>query len=162
MDSTESADIPDVVYRGYQHDTGGSVIAIESPTGEVLGLMRHVKYHSPTGMGWGFTGSGAADCARSLLIAALGEDAARCPHCQGTRKVVFDPRREQDVPFEECEADQYDPELIASCSRCVDGYRKLPHQDFKSQVVASWGKEWRMRRSQALAWLAEHDITNGA
>ena len=41
-------------------------------------------------MGWGYAGSGAADCARSVLIAALGE-AARCQMCAGTGKVVYRP-----------------------------------------------------------------------
>jgi len=81
----------DVIYHGYRRKTGGSVIAIEDAGGAMTGVVRHVVKHSPTGMGWGYAGSGPADCARSLLIAALSET-ARCPMCAGTGKVVYRPR----------------------------------------------------------------------
>ena len=36
----------------------------------------HAVRHSPSGPEWGYGGSGPADCARSVLIALVGEDAA--------------------------------------------------------------------------------------
>jgi hypothetical protein len=79
----------DVIYHGYRRAMGGSFIAVETPDGEQIGVVNHVAKHSPTGLSWGYGGSGAADCARSLLIAALGDD-ARCCVCGGTKKIVFD------------------------------------------------------------------------
>ena len=35
-------------------------------------LLRHRIYHSPTGMEWGYLGSGPADLARSILWDCLG------------------------------------------------------------------------------------------
>jgi len=36
--------------------------------------LRHHVYHSPTGMNWGYGGSGPADLARSILWDVLGEE----------------------------------------------------------------------------------------
>jgi hypothetical protein len=36
----------------------------------------HVVRHSPSGPEWGYGGSGPADCARSVLLALVGEAAA--------------------------------------------------------------------------------------
>ena len=35
--------------------------------------LRHVAYHSPDGMSWGYSGSGCADLALSILAHHLGE-----------------------------------------------------------------------------------------
>ena len=79
----------DVIYHGVYRETGGCLVLTETPEGEVTGMVAHIPYHSPDGMGWGYGGSGPADCALSLLIAALGE-AARRPECNGTRYTVID------------------------------------------------------------------------
>ena len=34
--------------------------------------LKHIVHHSPTGMNWGYGGSGAADCARSILVDLAG------------------------------------------------------------------------------------------
>ncbi|MEU4511700.1 DUF6166 domain-containing protein [Nonomuraea wenchangensis] len=145
---------PEVIYHGYRRKIGGSFIAIETPEGAQLGMVAHLPLHSPTGLSWGYYGSGAADCARSLLIAALGADAA-CRSCKGTVKVVFDPDTGKEVPYEPGEAHTYDPELIFRCV-CEDGYRIAPalYQAFKFMFVSRWGEEWRMSRAGILAWLA--------
>lgn len=39
-------------------------------------LPRHIKRHSPTGMNWGYYGSGPADLALSLLTAVVGKKLA--------------------------------------------------------------------------------------
>lgn len=64
----------DVVYHGTKSSHSGAVITVETPGGEVLGVVRHIAVHSPGGMTWGYGGSGPLDCARSLLAAALGGD----------------------------------------------------------------------------------------
>jgi len=38
--------------------------------------LRHVARHSPTGLNWGYSGSGPADCALSILTDCLGEERA--------------------------------------------------------------------------------------
>lgn len=87
MHHTDSAE---VVYRGYGNENaaGGRLVMIEIG-GETYPLPHQAK-HSPTGMSWGYHGSGPADLARSLLVHALG-DAARCPACEGTAEVVYCP-----------------------------------------------------------------------
>jgi hypothetical protein len=163
------ADEAGVVYHGYQRKAGGSVIAIENADGATIGVVRHVVKHSPTGMGWGYAGSGAADCARALLIAALGE-AARCPMCAGTGKVVWRPDGGEEPP-----SAPYDPAVsageyeragleISGCWQwdCDEGYRRLPYQQFKFDVVVGWGTEWRMSRDAILQWLRQHDAQEPA
>lgn len=146
----------EVWYRGDATSTAGPhAVIIETGGHEPLGMLVHVAKHSPTGMSWGYAGSGAADLARSLLIAVLGED-ARCRLCNGTHKIVWD-------SVEATEPRAYDPTRdrhqrhVESCYDCDDGYRRLPYQDFKFQFVAGWGDSFRVSRSEILAWLAEHD-----
>jgi Family of unknown function (DUF6166) len=102
----------DVVYHGTKSSHTGAVITVETPGGEVLGVVAHIPAHSPGGMTWGYGGSGPLDCARSLLAAALGGDGKWSAYGGG---------------------------------RVID--------DFMDEVVAGLGDEWRMSRSEILAWL---------
>ncbi|MEU6719871.1 DUF6166 domain-containing protein [Nonomuraea sp. NPDC046802] len=145
---------PEVIYHGYRRATGGSFITIETPDGDHIGVVRHLPLHSPTGLSWGYNGSGAADCARSLLIAALGDDAA-CRTCKGTGQVVLDPGSGKELPYEPDNAATYNPDLLFHCA-CEDRYRIGPsiYQAFKFTFVSQWGDEWCMPRSAILTWLA--------
>jgi hypothetical protein len=102
----------DVVYHGTKSSHSGAVITVETPDGEVLGVVRRIAAHSPGGMTWGYRGSGPLDCARSLLAAALGGDGKWSAY--GGGGVI---------------------------------------NDFRDEVVAGLGDEWRMSRSEILAWL---------
>lgn len=154
----------DVIYRGHGNDNpaGGRLVTIETPDGRLLGTLRHVVKHSPTGYTWGYAGSGPADLARSLLIAALGDEAAACPVCRGTRRVLFIGTADDPVTY-----DSDDPSHVViaratkgplKCWDCDDGYRRLPYQDFKFQYVAIWPSSWAITRSQILAWLAARGV----
>ncbi len=151
----------EVWYHGSGAGAGSRAIVVEGEDGTPKGLLRHVPRHSPTGMSWGYQGSGPADTARSLLIAVLGDD-AKCRACSGTRKVTYDPEQEEHQPR------PYDPARdppdhadsgphASRCWHCDDGYRPLPYQEFKREHVATWGEEWRVSRSQILSWLKEHE-----
>lgn len=153
------ADRPDAVYHGvYWPMAGRRVVLVEAPGGQLLGIVPHVVRHSPAGLNWGYEGSGPADCARSLLIDALG-DAARCPRCNGTRRLVLGPGLgEQDRPWDPGADAGMDPERLFDCYACDDGgYRRLPYQDFKREYVAGWQDEWTMPRADVLAWLTKKD-----
>ncbi len=143
----------DVTYEGLRPaGAGGGVITIVDSAGMVIGVVRHVPKHSPTGMQWGYGGSGAADCARSLLLAAIGDDAARCPTCAGRGRVAV-LSADDDVPFDPM---VHSPDQAMGCLDCDgDGVRALPYQDFKFAFVAGWGDRWSMTRSAILTWL-EH------
>ncbi|MFI6909734.1 DUF6166 domain-containing protein [Nonomuraea sp. NPDC050394] len=150
----------DVIYHGYRREIGGSFIAVEDEAGQQLGVVTHLPRHSPTGLSWGYLGSGAADCARSLLMAALG-DAATCTACAGTRQIVlaFDEATEEitEQPYDPDQAPAVDPELIMSCGTCDDGTRVHPihYQAFKEEFVARWGEEWTMPREEIVAWFTQ-------
>ena len=73
----------EVIYHGSGSGAGGRLIRIETPDGRRVGVLHHIVRHSPTGLTWGYGGSGPADTARSLLIAALGPEAL-CRTCGGT------------------------------------------------------------------------------
>jgi len=152
----------EVWYHGRGNGAGPRPVVTEDADGNMTGVLHHVVKHSPTGLSWGYSGSGPADTARSVLIAALG-DAARCPACKGTGKVVWtaDDECEDPVP--------YDPAVhsgtgsgiefvVDSCYDCDDGWRVLPYQDFKREFVAGWGEEWRMSREDILAWLRDRGV----
>lgn len=47
---------------------GQPIVALVFGIGLVV-RVKHVVRHSPTGMEWGYAGSGPADCARSMLLA---------------------------------------------------------------------------------------------
>jgi len=67
------------VYRGYRGTWDGSVYVeaqrintLKQPMGETTRL-RHLVFHSPSGFGWGYAGSGPADLALSILADYFGE-----------------------------------------------------------------------------------------
>lgn len=148
--------------RIYHGCADGRLVTVESSAGDLVGVLHnHGRRHSPDGFAWGYSGSGPAALARSLLIDALGREAAKCPDCEGYRRLVWDegtgtdvpctPEREARVPTEMA------TEWIGWCGSCDDGYRRLPYQDFKFDVIAKLPDgEWWLTRSEVLAWLAAH------
>jgi hypothetical protein len=165
MSSVDPETLQDVVYRGFanKNAAGGRFILVETVSGEPIGPLAHIVRHSPTGMTWGYGGSGPADLARSLLIDALGDD-ARCRTCKGGRRILFVGDVDDPVAY-----DPEDPQHVAlaretegadTCWDCDDGYRRLPYQEFKRDFVARWPDEgWSITRSQILAW-TEEQITD--
>lgn len=154
------------VYRGYGNDNaaGGRLVTVEVD-GEVSPLPHHAK-HSPSGMSWGFHGSGAADLARSLLIDALGEQ-AQCSICEGSGEVVYDVVADADVPARV--AGQHGggrrPEGRYSeamgCYHCENGISVTPplYQPFKRDVVANLpGGGWTLTRAEILEWVQQHPV----
>lgn len=102
--------------------------------------------------GWGYTGSGPAELARSLLIAVLGEEAL-CLRCAGTQAVVYQAGAAQ--PFR---PDDDDPDHATTCPSCTDGIAPIPYQEYKAAVVADWpiGKAWTTTAGAIRQWLADH------
>jgi len=99
------------VYRGYsdQGDASGPVSVLVYEEGHEPYKLRHLIVHSPSGMSWGYQGSGAADLALAVLADYLGEAAAIPPH------------------------DRYD-HAIAGVIQETGAWRL--HQDFKRDFVA--------------------------
>lgn len=149
--------VDEVVYRGYHREAGGAMVLVETPTGDSLGVLRHVVRHSPNGFGWGYGGSGPADLARSLLLAAL-DGAARCLSCGGSQQVVYDVDQDRDRPYVPGVDSGVDPELVARCLVCDDGWRRVPYQAFKWAHVCKWTHEWKITRGEVLAWLHANGI----
>lgn len=162
MGETESST---VIYRGYGNDNaaGGRLVMLEVD-GQVCPLPHQAK-HSPTGMSWGYHGSGAADLARSLLIHALGAD-ARCPVCDGTAEVVYDVETDADVPAgvamahrTAADSAQERYSEVMGCCHCEDGSLVVPslYQPFKRDVIATLPEEgWVLTRADILEWVRQH------
>ena len=108
-------------------------------------MLPHTVRHSPSGMNWGYRGSGPCDTALSLLLAALGDDAI-CPLCQGSDRVIYtgDGR-------DTCIRTLRPGTLPCTCDA---GFRKVPYMQF-TDIVAGWGNQWTITRSRILAWLQE-------
>jgi hypothetical protein len=151
----------DLVYHGYSQEPFGRVIVLESPDGTQTGTLAHVVRHSPSGFNWGYRGSGPCDTALSLLIDAMG-DAAICPACRGTGRVVY--ATEHGLPrAEPFDAARHPWSGQGWPCQCSGGFRQVPYAEFVEQFVAHWGDEWVMSRSSVLAWLAPRtDAPGGA
>ena len=144
----------DVIYHGFRREDGSSVINVEDGEGTQLGVVRHLPKHSPTGMNWGFAGSGPADTARSLLIAALGDEAV-CPVCRGTGHVVY-VRGADGLVAEPYDSVRHPWTRGGGKCECDGGYRLLPYPAFTGQFVTSWGEEWVISRAAILGWLEQN------
>nr|WP_139803447.1 DUF6166 domain-containing protein [Mycobacterium avium] len=137
--------------------------------GDVIGPLPHAVKHSPTGMTWGYCGSGPADLARSLLIHALGDD-ARCTVCEGTGEVVYDVIADREIPYryadlnlEHLHSGESDSQPRYSepmgCQYCERGFTVLPslYQRFKFDIVANLPESgWTLTRAEILQWVAQH------
>jgi len=97
--------------------------------------LRHVVRHSPTGMEWGYGGSGPADLALSILTDYFGR--CRSRPIRGSLRG------------------------IGEIARLVDNaiVDKL-YQQFKWDVIAGLPREgWRLTGEQIASWLAAHGVT---
>jgi len=72
---TDTIIIAPTITDGYAGARGpdGTVKVVRIRNG-VQEPLRHLVHHSPTGMEWGYGGSGPADLARSIIADALGTD----------------------------------------------------------------------------------------
>ncbi|MEW6573146.1 MAG: DUF6166 domain-containing protein [Bacillota bacterium] len=59
------------VYIGIR-DKAGSCVLVRDTEIDYVRTLNHVVRHSPSGMEWGYSGSGPADLALSILTDALG------------------------------------------------------------------------------------------
>ena len=158
-----------VVYHGYGNtDRAGARLVTVERDGQLLGELRHVMRHSPTGMSWGYGGSGPADLARSLLVDALG-GTAHCATCAGRGQLAC--RITGDTEDPAPVTTPYDPQLhssphggeweVVTCWDCDgDGLIPIPYQAFKREIVAGLpDDQWVLTRAEILDWLARHGVT---
>ena len=153
MHAAQAAD-DDVIYHGLSREDGGAVIFVENACGEQIGVVPHLPKHSPSGLNWGFAGSGPADTARSLLIAALGPNAI-CPACNGTNRVIYIGETEDGAPVPEpFDADRHRWTPNGWQCECDGGYKRLPYPAFTERFVSQWDAEWIMTQASILTWLS--------
>lgn len=141
-------ELPDVLYTGTQPPQGSAgVITVSELAGDQIGQVTHRPKHSPTGMAWGYGGSGPADCARSLLAHAIGDRLALCAVCGGHSTVVY-----HDATA--CPAQPGTPGA-QTCPFCDHGLF-LPsqiYQEFKRVFVVAFGDTFVITRKAIVAWL---------
>ena len=127
----EGGPLSQIIYKGFPaQDASGELVVIERD-GDIVGPLTHRAKHSPSGMNWGYAGSGPADLARSILIHALQSPQCHrcddgCPYCD--KGFVIQPELCQNFKFE----------VIA----------KLPHNekwDLPQAEVLEWVGEWRAK-----------------
>ena len=90
-------------YEGERLTDGTCVVRVyEGETGRLLDWRLDLASHSPTGLEWGYVGSGPSQLALALLCDALGEDALeQCPLCGFDRP----PHSGHACPDPDCGAD---------------------------------------------------------
>lgn len=171
----------EVKYRGSRVGFDGFV-QVDGGPGVIPQPLLHVVKHSPTGLEWGYAGSGPADLARSILLDALASvGQAKCEHCAGTGSIVwesleadapvpYDPEKPLHVALKE-----YDPDsdeeipgagdalhsaLLEPCHDCEgSGWRVIPYQAFKSEVIAALPNGgFELPRAQVLDWLKTNGV----
>jgi hypothetical protein len=107
---------------------GGEVMATVR-TGTEERPLRHIAYHSPTGLDLGYPGSGPADLALSILVDHLGEG-SRWRQAEGEER----------------------PPRVPRGSRAWD-----LHQDFKRRFIASADRSGLVLREDEIGqWIEEH------
>lgn len=96
------------IYHGYRTSDGVVVEIIEDikngkEVHDIHGLkvrkLKHVVRHSPTGLEYGYGGSGPSDLARSILL-DIGYPENEVDMCYQDFKFVFIARLDQEQPFE--------------------------------------------------------------
>jgi len=119
------------VYRGYtdQAQAGPEAAILVYAEDRPAYKLRQMIVHSPSGMAWGYGGSGPADLALSILADYLGEADA--------------------IPAHE----RYDHAIARAIQRTRAW---MLHQDFKWCSIAplDQGAGWTIRGQQIAAWLA--------
>lgn len=179
-----SAPNAEVTYRGSSRVGFNAFVQVDGGPGVIPQPLLHVIRHSPTGVEWGYAGSGPADLARSMLLdalASIGE--AKCPICKGSGRVVwekveaeapvpFDPENELHaalLAYEEAgddeapmpgEGDATAAALLDVCLDCDgDGWTVVPYQAFKSEVIANLPHGgFELPRAQVLDWLKANGV----
>jgi hypothetical protein len=161
---------PGVTFHGTPGDTrtpGSDRVTVEL-NGIVLGRLCNVRDPGQP-FGWGYTGAGPSALAKSLLVAALGQEAA-CPGCLGTGKVTWlatgsvhpvpwEPAHDALAALSTAEAEA----VITPCDRCDgDGlavHPRLYHRLVTDLVAGRWsrGHGWRVSRDELIDWLNRHD-----
>ena len=86
-------------YGGTRTEDGIAQVTVEDQEAHTSAPLHHVRHHSPTGMEWGFGGSGPADLAHSILADAL-EVLSVSPVLRTTSKIWN--RRRRSIKCECC------------------------------------------------------------
>ena len=119
------------IYRGYtdQEQAGPEPAILVYEEGSPAYKLRHLIVHNPSGMSWGFGGSGPADLALAILADHVGEIGATPAH------------------------ERYD-HAIATEIQHTRAWAL--HQDFKWQFIAplDQGAGWAISEEEIAAWLA--------
>ena len=81
------------IYQGYniEESIGYFILVLDSEGKKKPYRLAHVVRHSPDGFAWGYSGSGPADCALSILADFTGdEDLANKLHQEFKRTYIAD------------------------------------------------------------------------
>lgn len=107
--------------------------------------LRHIVEHSPTGLEWGYAGSGPADLARSILVEVMG-DRAICRACEGVGRLYWHAEEGDFEPRSKFSAEELNDletaaaageDYVVACFECRgNALRRLPYMRFKAEVVA--------------------------
>ena len=94
--------------------------------------LRHIPFHSPTGLSWGYEGSGPADLALAILVDYLKERPPRTGWLAG--------------------------EKFARWSVHSTAFKH--HQYFKRDFITKFADEWELTDTQIQAWLERKEKDN--
>ncbi len=114
------------IYRGFNGDERpGSRPVYIVRQGGLFTALPQIVYHSPDGFNWGYTGSGPADLALSILAHAIGE--RQTPE----QAAVFDPD---------------------GCPRAMRLHQEFK-REFIAPLATEPGTSWEIGGEKVLAWI---------
>lgn len=84
--------------KTYEARTFGNVFVLEGGARRILDPRLNLRNHSPTGLSWGFAGSGCAQLALAILCDVYGDEKALRYYQQFNVEMIM--TRDRDRPFE--------------------------------------------------------------
>ena len=128
---------------------GGSVASVLVEQGGTRTPLRHVPVHSPTGLEWGYGGSGPADTALAILLDATGEanllprSAFRFPLSKRARAAL-------EKTWSYSLYQHFKWEFVARLPKTSTGAKHDIHPTPADTSI----EEWRITQDNVLEWLS--------
>ena len=155
------------IYKGKRMASTALVFVQEIDAGLIVGAhrLRHVVHHSPTGLEWGYGGSGPADTALSILADYFEESPTHAEITTGRLIIPCFCRRPGPQADMIDDIGPADPNCLA-CDGTGEGISEplkcwQYHQPFKWAFIAKLPRdeEWQITKGEIATWVEIQEVT---